>query len=95
MVPVTLIENEVVCPGATVLEPGFTKRFHAYTEGILAPIRSIENMTKTVRTGRTFFKMNHTEMALEANMVNSTTWKTNVSYHPAPQSGLKQVVRPG
>jgi hydrogenase expression/formation protein HypE len=85
MVPVTLIANEVVCPGATVLDPGFTKRFHAYAEGILALIRSIENMTKTVRTGRTFFKTNHTEMALQANMVNSTTWKMNVSCPSAGQ----------
>jgi hypothetical protein len=72
MVPVTLIENEVVWPGATVLELGFTKRFQAYTEGIPAPITSMENKTKTAKAARIFFKTNHREISAEANMVNST-----------------------
>jgi hypothetical protein len=76
MVPVTLIANEVVCPGATVLELGFTKRFHAYTEGMPAPIKSTESKTKTARAARMFFKTNQAQMSAVANMVNSTMWKT-------------------
>jgi hypothetical protein len=58
---VTLIANEVVSPGATVLDPGVTKRFHAYTEGIPLLINRIENSATTVRATPIRFKLNPPE----------------------------------
>ncbi len=50
IVPVTLIENEVVPPGDTVLELGVTKRLHAYTAGISLAMKRMEHRAKRVKT---------------------------------------------
>jgi hypothetical protein len=57
---VTLTVNDVVCPGATVLDPGFTERLNAYTVGIPLLMKSMEYNTRMVRAALMRFKTNHT-----------------------------------
>jgi hypothetical protein len=57
--PETVTAKEAVCPGATLLDPGLTERFHAYTAGIPFAIRSTKNKANRVRVALICLKTNH------------------------------------
>jgi hypothetical protein len=57
--PETVIAKEAVCPGATLLDPGLTERFHAYAAGIPFATRRTRNKANRVRVAPICFKTNH------------------------------------